>query len=84
MDSPIEDVILDVNNEALHGPPPALRKVYIQRMIKVSARVRRHINFEFLDTPTCDQNHSPEKKRKVHWKNSNGKSLYFLSDLRAI
>ena len=45
-------------------------------MIKISARVRCGINFEFLDTPTRDQNHSPEKKHKVHSKNSNGKSLY--------
>ena len=76
MDSPIEDIIVDVNNEALQGPPPAPRKVHIRKMIKVSARVRRRINFEFLDTPTRDQHHSPEKKRKGHSKKSNGKSPY--------
>ena len=76
MDSPIEDIIVDVNNEALHGPPPAPRKAHIRKMIKVSARVRRRINFEFLDTPTRDQHHSTEKKRKGHSKNSNGKSPY--------
>lgn len=34
----------------------------LKKMIKVSSRVRRRIDFEFLDTPRRDQNHSPEKK----------------------
>ena len=55
----------------------------LNKMIKVSSRVRRRIDFEFLDTPTRDQNHSPEKNRKGRLKNSSGKSQYTFCPLFA-
>ena len=55
----------------------------LNKMIKVSSRVRRRIDFEFLDTPTRDQSHSPEKNRKGRLKNSSGKSQYTFCPLFA-